>query len=131
MENPYQLLVLAQVPPSPGTLLTGGVVLWPLHPGKKLNLWPLHPGKKLNYSLHWFALVWGFGVSQKSRNALFGEVPKRRRQLGGTKKLVTCMETGKYAYGDPKTAPNRLFCTKIGSKTWIQGLGTRGRGVGG
>ena len=47
----------------------------------------LQPGKKLNYSLHWFALVLGFGASQKSRNALFGEVPKRRRQLGGTKKL--------------------------------------------
>ena len=71
----------------------------------------------------------GFGASQKSRNALFGEVPKRRRQLGGTKKLgfskkhlfgrvpkrrrqlggtkklVTGMETGKYAYGDPKNRP--------------------------
>ena len=35
----------------------------------------------------WFALVLGFEVSKKSRNALFGEVPKHRRQLGGTNKL--------------------------------------------
>ena len=55
------------------------------------------------------------------KKRLFGGVPKRRRQLGGTEKLVTGMETGKYVSGDPLRIA--YFAPNIGQKP--------GPGVGG
>ena len=87
-----------------------------------------------------FCSILGFWASQKSRNALFGEVPKRRRQLGGTKKLGF---SKKLFFGEvPKRRRqlggtkklvirlwgpiNRQFYGKMGLKT---GLGVRGWGL--